>query len=255
MMRALIVLLLVSLFNTGNLYAVPLADNAGNPSPLNRHNLSSGSSNTIKATSETRICVFCHTPHGASAQSALWNRKNPSTASFPLYSSPTDSLNIDDAAIVGDSQYTNADPAAYPNGATRMCLSCHDGVSAIGEILSSSAPIIMNTSTLGSSTAVVNLATTHPVSFVYNAAVVGYLNTTTGGGLDGRTDYVAPTVVPLDGQQRLQCTTCHDPHEDTRTGTYNLPFWRNYTGTETADYDNTCNDCHRGTDWGTNPIH
>lgn len=266
MMRPLIFLLFIGLFCTSNLYAIPLADNDGNPSPFNRHNLSTSGvlvdnvlnpklNKTIKATSETRICVFCHTPHGASAQSALWNRKNPLTTSFPLYSSPTNSLNIDDAAIVGQSQYSNTDPEAYPNGATRMCLSCHDGVSAIGEILSSSASIAMNTDTLASSSVVVNLATTHPVSFVYNAAVMSYLNTTTGGGLDGRTDYVAPIVVPLDGQQRLQCTTCHDPHEDTRADAYDLPFWRNYTGNEIDDYNNTCNDCHRGTDWDTNPIH
>lgn len=260
-LKMFLVVILV-LITVGQCLAVPLTDST------NKHNLSSNATNSIHALSETRICVFCHTPHGASAQSALWNRKNPSTASFPLYSSPTNSLNIDDDAIVGDSQYSNADPAAYPNGATRMCLSCHDGVSAIGEILNGqqgfNTKILMNSDTLlsayptGLNTSddkvVVDLASSHPVSFVYNSLVRDYLNTPAGGGTPG--DYKLPEAVPLDSSNRMQCTTCHDPHEDTRTGTYDLPFWRNSaSGNPLLDYDNTCNDCHQGTDWGTNPIH
>lgn len=226
----------------------------------NKHNLSSNSSNTVRATSDTRICVFCHTPHGASAQSALWNRKDPSTASFPLYASVTVDIKNIPAA-----QYDNSDPATYPNGATRMCLSCHDGVSAVGEVLSGLEPmtsqIALTFATLNAagSTAVVDLATSHPVSFVYNATVQTAINTAEGGA-----NYKLPGAVPLDSMERMQCTTCHDPHEDTLSGGYNLPFWRNYTGVEAIDYDSTCQDCHLGGDWGgswggapplTPPIH
>jgi len=193
--------------------------------------------------------VFCHTPHGASAQSALWNRKDPSTASFPLYSSST--LNINDPAIVPFSQYSNADSATYPNGATRMCLSCHDGVSALGEVLSgqerytSKIAMTYDTLNLAGGSGVINLATSHPVSFVYNSTVQTAIN-----AVEGAINYKLPSAVPLDGMDRMQCTTCHDPHEDTRTSGYNLPFWRNYTGAELIDYDSTCQDCHLGSDWG-----
>ena len=240
------ILILALLAAASSGFAIPLT------TPGNRHNLSSTNSTvSVHATTETRICIFCHTPHNASPQSQLWNRKDPS-GTFPLYSSAT--LNIDDAAIVGASGYTDADPAAYPNGATRMCLSCHDGVSAIGEVLTGldifTPKIIMNGGDQLTGSAVIDLSSSHPVSFVFNTTVRDYLNTPAGGGASN--DYKLPGIVPLDSAERMQCTTCHDPHEDTNNGTtYTLPFWRNYTGTEAADYDNTCNNCHdQATDWG-----
>jgi hypothetical protein len=222
----------------------------------NKHNLSSTSSNTVRASTDTRICVFCHTPHGASAQSALWNRKNPTTVSFNLYNDIAGTLNIDDPAIVPLSQY-DKNLSTYPNGATRMCLSCHDGVSAVGEVLTGlenfTSKIAMTYNTLGDapgSAGVVSLDTSHPVSFIYSTAVKSAINSAEGV-LDD-VNYKLPTVVPLDSFERMQCTTCHDPHEDTRTlGGYSLPFWRNYSGNDVTDYDNTCKDCHLGgTEWG-----
>ena len=39
-----------------------------------KHNLSAGSVNSIKASAEDQVCVFCHIPHGASQSRAVWNR-------------------------------------------------------------------------------------------------------------------------------------------------------------------------------------
>jgi hypothetical protein len=63
----------------------------------------------------------------------------------------------------------------------------------------------------------------------------------------GKGSYVLPGPGYLDSQQRMQCTSCHDPHVDTRVegaGGYGLPMWAHYTGDENADYDDTCNACH-----------
>ena len=135
-----------------------------------------------------------------------------------------------------------------------MCLSCHDGVTAIGllsdgttinmlggtklvDFPSAAAAIIGEDSTTNS-----DLSTSHPVSFVYDtnvlADLVGYNSAGYGAG-----SYVLPdgTVdTPLDGQNRMQCTTCHDPHDDTRDAT-TPPFWRQ-TGANA--YDDVCNACH-----------
>jgi hypothetical protein len=40
-----------------------------------KHNLSVSGPGPYKATIEDRICVFCHTPHNASPQTPLWNKK------------------------------------------------------------------------------------------------------------------------------------------------------------------------------------
>ena len=251
-----------------------LGYNAG--SNDNPHNLSKMATHgKIKAVDDgsieaTQICTYCHTPHGATAQSTLWNRRPPThMGSFPLYDQDLN-LAIDNAAISGTSKYRlNADQGAgdeYPNGATKLCLSCHDGATAIGT-MAVGPPIAMNFDTLAD-WATANPATaslvldptnfnkTHPVSFVYSGAVITYIN-----GAGGKSGYTAPTDpdVRLDGQNRMQCTTCHDPHRHTRKGVYTLPFWANKDlGIDSGnggnnDYDNTCKQCHGATP-GT-PVH
>jgi hypothetical protein len=93
-----------------------------------------------------------------------------------------------------------------------------------------------------SAQATVDLSTSHPISFVYDGTVQGALSAVAGKG-----SYVLPGPGYLDSQQRMQCTSCHDPHVDTRVegaGGYGLPMWAHYTGDENADYDDTCNACH-----------
>lgn len=61
-----------------------------------------------------QVCEFCHTPHSANTNlaSPLWNRAE-TTQIFTLYGSPT--MNV---------------AAGQPQAASRLCLSCHDGVNA-----------------------------------------------------------------------------------------------------------------------------
>ena len=240
---------MLCLFVTGVSLAIPLT------APGNRHNLSKNSGG-VQAVDETRICVFCHTPHGASPQSQLWNRKDPSETNFPLYVSPSNTLEIQNIPAAG---YSNADQTKYPNGASRMCLSCHDGVSSIGAVISENANILMNYDTLGSYDLASGLQTTidlsrsHPISFVYSNAVKDAINAAeiTGGGAVYQLPSSASKVT-LDRFERMQCTTCHDPHNDTNNGTdYTLPFWANKVADEASDYDNTCNECHVSGDWNS----
>ena len=41
------------------------------------HNLSVSGPGTVRATSETEVCIFCHTPHNSKPMSPLWNRDDP----------------------------------------------------------------------------------------------------------------------------------------------------------------------------------
>jgi len=227
--------------------------------PLNKHNLSSGADSghphaEVPALGgTTEICVFCHTPHGASAQGPLWNRPDI-TGSFPLYNSPT--LVIDDVA--GISGYTDDGSVTYPNGSTRLCLSCHDGVTAINVVLDPVSPIEMTGGKAGAvnlsdflSTAIIDLSTSHPVSFTYNASVRDAILVQKPGL------YQLPSLadVPLDGQGRMQCTTCHDPHSDTRVDGLAYPFWRHTTNIVVDAYTDVCNTCHIPAPQIAGPVH
>lgn len=202
------------------------------------HNLSSLSKSNVRAPTgaENQICVFCHTPHGASARDKpLWNRKDPvgpsGNGSFPLYAGSVE------IKTIADANYRNDGSVEYPNGTSRMCLSCHDGVSAVGEVIGGQVLANLSMSAQGT----IDLAESHPISFVYNGAVIGEL---VGRGKSFTAS--ANPRVKVDHLNRVQCTTCHDPHVDTKNGTtYTLPMWANYVGTdEDDDYVNTCNSCH-----------
>lgn len=159
-----------------------------------KHNLSVGGPGALKATSEPQICLFCHAPHNASPSGQLWNRRVGST--YTPYTSST-----------------RKSTAGQPNGASLLCLSCHDGTIALGEVLSRTTQITMTGGAIaGNALLTTNLADDHPVSFVYDAALRALR-----GELADPTTLVKPGKVRLDASGRVQCTACHDPHDNTNT--------------------------------------
>lgn len=184
----------------------------------------------------SQVCVFCHTPHHSSGEGPLWNRRATEVAFFKHYSSAT--LSIDNI---------NASEYGQPNGSSRLCLSCHDGVTALGAIFTT--PMSLSSQdirfvdvksgytgvdvTLGYET----FSTHHPVSFKYDANVRNILKTTYGKDYW----YNPPNQyeVKLDSRQRMQCTTCHDPHQDkSAVPSPTNPFWTS------SDYITVCQTCH-----------
>lgn len=209
------------------------------------HNLSSLNTNAdgIHAPpgGEDQICKFCHTPHGASSKGPLWNRPDPvgpsGDGSFPLYGQNSGRLGEIEINEIPAAKYGGED---YPNGSTRLCLSCHDGVTAIGEVLNGPPLASLSMSERGT----IDLDTSHPVSFVYNEEVLAAIMT-----VPKKADQYTlpdPALGMLDRQNRMQCTTCHDPHFHTKGGSYTLPMWRNYSTFENVDYEGTCSACHVG---------
>jgi predicted CXXCH cytochrome family protein len=154
------------------------------------HNLSATGPGAVKAPAVGEVCIFCHTPHRASQTRALWNREVPQTI-YNLYGSSTLEATL-----------------KQPTGASRLCLSCHDGTTALGNLR---VPPATGRVTLGPLTGGASLGTDlsddHPVSFVYDSA----LALKQGQLADPST---LPRTVPLDGTRQLQCTSCHDPHEN-----------------------------------------
>ncbi len=181
-----------------------------------KHNLSVTGPGIIKGVNEGEICIFCHTPHRAQSVGVLWNRED-STATYIPYDSSTIQTTI-----------------GQPTGASRLCLSCHDGTIALGAVGSRATEIQMTKRflDLGPAALGTDLSDDHPVSFVYDTTL-STLNP----------EYRDPSLltgeVVLDANNELQCTTCHDPHDN-----MNGKFLRVYNA-----FSALCLTCHQKAGW------
>lgn len=158
-----------------------------------KHNLSVSGPGVVKAASESEICVFCHTPHNSAPRGPLWNRRDPGSVYTP-YTSSTQ------RAVVGQ-----------PTGASLLCLSCHDGTVALGDVLTRASITMAGGQTTlraGPSRIGTDLSDDHPVSFAYTTALAA-----ANGELANPATLVGR--VRLDAFGQVQCTSCHDPHDDT----------------------------------------
>ena len=155
-----------------------------------KHNLSVSGPGIFRSASETRICVFCHTPHNASPLTPLWNKAiEPQT--YSVYTSPT---------------LRTPQPLPQPTGATKLCLSCHDGTIALGTVVSG-VNLGLNSALTAASPAYfgLDLSTHHPVSFSYSSSLP-FPELVDPGSL--------PPAIRLAGGDIVHCNTCHDPHDD-----------------------------------------
>ncbi|MFV2072263.1 MAG: cytochrome c3 family protein [Thermoanaerobaculales bacterium] len=169
-------------------------------------------------TNVTRVCVFCHTPHQATAaagQDPLWNHTVSTVANYGVYASDTMNATPTDigGAAVGSQSVSN------------LCMSCHDGTVAVHSLYNepnelggaaititaggnvNATGFITGTPLLGT-----DLTDDHPINFLYDAALA-----TADGGLvtPFSTAWVVNgTNVPLFAGT-VQCASCHDPHDDT----------------------------------------
>lgn len=195
---------------------------AQNPQSIvgSKHNLSASGPGNMRAVTERDICVFCHAPHHTTGQAPLWNHEL-STAAYTPYSSSTLK------ATVGQ-----------PTGASKLCLSCHDGTVALGMVASRTSPIPMQgggtTLPAGRTRIGPDLSGHHPVSFTYDADLV-----TRQGELRDPTTLIEE--VRLDRSGQVQCTSCHDPH--------NNQFGMFLVKDNVASA--LCRDCHTPNQWAT----
>ncbi len=186
-----------------------------------KHNLSVSGPGTIKAVSESEICLFCHTAHNSQPMGPLWNRNDPGS-NYTLYSSST----------------MQALPN-QPSGSSILCLSCHDGTIALGSVLSRSSIITFASAVnmpAGPSNLSTDLRNDHPISFTYDAALA-----TSNGQLKNPSS-LNPQI-QLENDQ-LQCTSCHDPHKN---------LYTDFLVSSTQN-SSLCIACHEKTNW-TNSSH
>lgn len=222
-----------------------------------RHNLSAtvppaDVERRASATEESQICVFCHTPHGATQEynAPLWNRQL-SQATYITY----------------DSSSLDATDLGQPTGRSKLCLSCHDGTIALGAVnvlnreelnengrtvsvstLNASPPGTMPhghgaetgfTRYIG-----IDLTNDHPISFTYDSAQAvrdGELFDPVSTPwldermrrMDGEPHQPFPrgSYLPLERDSeglgpKVECITCHDPHVRSQVPGENIKFLR-----------------------------
>ncbi len=203
-----------------------------------KHNLSMGSGG-VEAQSESQICVFCHTPHAANAQpqAPLWNRKLEGDSGYSATYAMYDSSSMDASKLAGG-------PPAAPSNASKLCLSCHDGVIAIGAVNVSNGVVnpnltMNNTAADGTMPAGegessgytrdlgTDLTNDHPISITYDSTLVAADGELTDPLTSPHVGVRGPGVRPLiplipdpqDGNTpKLECISCHDPHVRDDTG-------------------------------------
>ena len=154
-----------------------------------------------------QICIVCHAPHGNQSVfgAPLWNHA-VTAQTFTMYSS--DSL---DAVVPGD----------LPDGNSKLCMSCHDGVTSIDAFGGSTG----SRQITGDANLTTDLSDDHPISFVYNAALAttdGALENpesatvTIGTGGDRQATGTIEEVMlsGTAGGATVECSSCHSVHND-----------------------------------------
>jgi len=179
-----------------------------------KHNLSANGPGQVRAVTETEICIFCHIPHNASAQPPLWGRYDTGQSYVPYRSTTA-------KAIVGQ-----------PTGASKLCLSCHDGTVALGMVRSRQSVIPFTGALNQGKNLNTDLSDDHPVSFEYSSSLV-FQNP------ELRDPASLTGSARLDHSLQMQCTSCHDPHND-QFGNFLVMNGSN---------SNLCIQCHNKAGW------
>jgi len=237
-----------------------------------KHNLSISGPGPVTASTESQVCVFCHTPHGAtlSPGAPLWNRQL-SNQTYTTYTSSS----LDAETIAGQLD--------QPAGSSKLCLSCHDGSLALGTVNVSGGqqnvsftmsgvaaggemPAGAGTQTGFTRNLGADLSNDHPISLTYDttlANIDGELRdpaTTSDIGVRSpgvRPQFPLETTGPANEEQ-IQCVSCHDPHLPDPVSGPPRKFLRGNrlqqaapVGVFDTDTDIVCLGCHEKDGWAS----
>jgi len=146
------------------------------------------------------LCVVCHTPHNGTIVTGapLWNHQTTTEGDFNLYFSTSLTASME-----------------QPSGQSLLCLSCHDGTIAVDNFngaTTGTQTIDLIDAGVGDPTLISkDLADDHPVSF-------DYLTALPDPELHAVVDIVdtngQPMLFTSGAQERLECASCHDVHNN-----------------------------------------
>ncbi len=151
-----------------------------------------------------QICLPCHTPHNAllsGDENVLWNHAETGET-FVMYKST----------------------AGQPEGPSKMCLSCHDGVTAIDNYGGNGGTGIVIT---GSAALGADLSNDHPIGIEYPTTLPGEYNdpATFSPGVNSGPGV---SLVDIGGVDRVECTSCHNVHNNGLGTFLRVPLQESY---------------------------
>lgn len=227
-----------------------------------KHNLSSTGTSALKG-QYAELCVYCHTPHGGQMAiqddtGPLWNR-NYTPGTFQVYASFT----------------LDSTPSSVPTSVSKACLSCHDGTLGLNQLLNIPGPGSGTPPANGTDTKITgvvppgtnnmaligtDLRNDHPVSMIYQdaksygtGAAIGIDSYAAGfraASLSGTRPVIVNGAItlPLYGTGlatgKVECGSCHDPHEERSKTTAADPNFAVFFLRATNDGSQICLTCH-----------
>ncbi len=142
-----------------------------------------------------QVCLPCHVPHNAypyddeGIDMVLWNHDAPNHT-FDMYTT------------------LDGTTPGQPEGPSKMCLGCHDGVTALDSYGGATGSIFFDPDSpvnIGGGTIPGDLTNDHPIGLTYPTGNPGYKDP---GGFSG------VKLVNIGGDNRVECTSCHEPHNN-----------------------------------------
>ncbi len=139
-----------------------------------------------------QVCLPCHVPHNAypypdaEIREVLWNHEE-TDAEFDMYLT------------------RSGQQGGQPEGPSKMCLSCHDGVTAIDSYGGAEGSVYMGDVGDGKANLGTDLTDDHPIGILYPEGDPGYNDSAGFQGVQ---------LVTINNEDRVECTSCHEPHNN-----------------------------------------
>jgi len=187
---------------------------------LGSHEFSTGGESPITVLGSAG-CLFCHASHSGVPGTPLWGHAL-SIQTYQTYSS-TSMKNTTGQPLLGD--------------ASSLCLSCHDGTVAVGQMVPS-GEVSMSGSMFSKDVFGTDLRTSHPFSMA--KPLQDSANLVQDLAQAGTTADPLQLVKLVDGS--VECSSCHDPHN--QIGDPLAPYFL----VRDASSGQLCLACHEGSE-------
>jgi predicted CXXCH cytochrome family protein len=155
-----------------------------------------------------QICLPCHTPHNAlksGEENVLWNHAETGET-FIMYSSSA---------------------LGQPEGVSKMCLSCHDGVTAVDNYGGNPTPGGTGWRITGPAKLGTDLSNDHPIAIQYPLGLPTEYHDPASFA-PGINNGPGVQLVEINGVDRVECTSCHNVHNNGLGNFLRVPIQESY---------------------------